>query len=472
MFHIQTKAYYFTQTILVGGAKYRATGRGFVTQHSTFDENFRFFASSHLYLGLELSVALVLNGFFTQAGQYFGRTWSLWLASISFMAAPFWFNPLTFDWDVVISDYVKWRKWMKASRGDGSKSWSMWWSDENSYWATLAPSSKVIFIVRSSLFILIGYGVQISNFMVQDEELDKPLFSMASISIFILSCIVLKIIAVKTFASLPLRRAVHILTAAGLIASIAIILVSNTNCIRFAIAGYYYFAAIALLGLLFSLGEWWVKYLYKLHDYVLGHVLFAPLFFAAALQVPSYIQTRLLYHNALSTNVVVDDILKYARKNQAAAGNNSDDTSSSVAAASSELLTSQLTELKKVVNDQQSLLDKIAISGREGGGNMNGNGSSNKGWMHETCGGGLSRRSRNESTDALTVMMNDYDDGDFGMGRGNSSIDLRGGGSILSSLDVWNNIAGTTSNSSESIYNEIDGGNSLVFTSPTDLPPR
>ena len=60
MFHIQTKAHYFAQTILVGGAKYRATGRGFVTQHSPFAENFRFFASSHLYLGFELASALVL----------------------------------------------------------------------------------------------------------------------------------------------------------------------------------------------------------------------------------------------------------------------------------------------------------------------------------------------------------------------------------------------------------------------------
>ena len=42
MFHIQTKANYMSQTILVGNAQYRATGRGFVTQHTPFDEQFRF----------------------------------------------------------------------------------------------------------------------------------------------------------------------------------------------------------------------------------------------------------------------------------------------------------------------------------------------------------------------------------------------------------------------------------------------
>jgi len=48
MFHIQTKAFYMTQTILVGGAKYRPTGRGFVTQHTAMDEQYRFFCSKSL----------------------------------------------------------------------------------------------------------------------------------------------------------------------------------------------------------------------------------------------------------------------------------------------------------------------------------------------------------------------------------------------------------------------------------------
>lgn len=55
MFHIQTRAHYFYQTILAGGAQYRATGRGFVTHHSRFDDIYRFFANSHFYLGFEVT---------------------------------------------------------------------------------------------------------------------------------------------------------------------------------------------------------------------------------------------------------------------------------------------------------------------------------------------------------------------------------------------------------------------------------
>jgi hypothetical protein len=38
-----------------------------------------------------------------------------------------------------------------------------------------------------------------------------------------------------------------------------------------------------------------------------------------ARQFPNHIQTWLLYHNALSTGVVIEDILKYARTSKEAA---------------------------------------------------------------------------------------------------------------------------------------------------------
>lgn len=64
MFHIQTRAHYFYQTLLAGGAQYRATGRGFVTHHSCFDDLYRFFANSHFYLGFEVMRVCVVFLFF------------------------------------------------------------------------------------------------------------------------------------------------------------------------------------------------------------------------------------------------------------------------------------------------------------------------------------------------------------------------------------------------------------------------
>lgn len=45
-------------------------GRGFVTNHSPFDENYRFFANSHFYLGFEIAVALVLFAIYSTSGTH------------------------------------------------------------------------------------------------------------------------------------------------------------------------------------------------------------------------------------------------------------------------------------------------------------------------------------------------------------------------------------------------------------------
>jgi callose synthase len=46
-FSMGTKSHYYGRTILHGGAKYRATGRGFVVQHKSFAGNYRLYARSH-----------------------------------------------------------------------------------------------------------------------------------------------------------------------------------------------------------------------------------------------------------------------------------------------------------------------------------------------------------------------------------------------------------------------------------------
>jgi callose synthase len=137
IFHIQTKCYYFSQTLLAGGAKYRPTGRGFVIRHSPFDENYRFFAVSHIYLGIEITVALVLLFIYSKSDQYVGLTWALWLTAISFTFGPFWFNPLSFEWNKIGEDYTNWMDWMQESGGTVEQSWDAWWRDESAFYLHL-----------------------------------------------------------------------------------------------------------------------------------------------------------------------------------------------------------------------------------------------------------------------------------------------------------------------------------------------
>lgn len=352
MFHIQTKAYYMAQTIFVGGAKYRATGRGFVTQHTPMDEQFRFFASSHLYLGVEVSSALILMSIYTDAGQYGGRTWSLWLASISFLASPFWFNPLTFEWNVVCSDYERWLAWMQGSTGGSLKSWSMWWTEENAYYRTLPMTSKIPNMIKASLYILLAEGIRRSDLFQSDTTLNKPLINVGKVLLFIVLLLVLVRVYALTERSMayPIRRTVGIVLFVGLIAGIITVFIEDTNCIRYALAAYYGLGALCLVGLCFGVKA--VKHFYFVHDVVCGHIIFIPIFVSAAMQIPHYVQTWLLYHNALSSDVVVSDILRYARKTQEAGGH----------VEANEDLIEQVAELKKLVQKQEQVLARVGLA--------------------------------------------------------------------------------------------------------------
>lgn len=351
MFHIQTKATYMAQTILVGGAKYRPTGRGFVTQHTAFDEQFRFFSASHLYLGVELAAGLVLLAMYTDAGQYFGRTWSLWLASGSFLCSPFWFNPLTFEWKVVLEDYNLWLKWILGASGGASKSWSMWWNEENAFYKSMPSTSKGIQVIRSILYVLIAEGVRRSNLFRTDMSLNHPMFRISYVIIFIAVLALLSQLFTTFQRSIPypVRRTIGILVFTGLAASMLTLIIEDPNFIRYALAAYYFFGALSMLGLLYGVKA--VKSFFLIHDIVCAHIIFIPLFFLAALQLPGMIQTWLLYHNALSTDVVVSDILRYARKSQesGASDNVNDD------------MVEQISELRKMVQKQQEMLARAGL---------------------------------------------------------------------------------------------------------------
>ncbi|KAL3922878.1 MAG: hypothetical protein SGILL_001970 [Bacillariaceae sp.] len=353
MFHIQTKANYMAQTILVGGAKYRPTGRGFVTQHTPMDEQFRFFAASHLYLGVELAAGLIIMGVYSDAGQYFGRTWSLWLASISFLASPFWFNPLTFEWNTVTADYVLWVRWIRGTSGGATKSWSMWYNEENAFYKKLLFSSKLLFIVKAALLLLVADGIWKSDLYRSDTTLSTPAIRVTHLLVILCCLLILAwVVSAKgRHMAYPVRRTIGILVAVGLAAATIMLFLEDSNYLRYALAGYYGMGAVCIVGLLY--GFRFVKVFYCIHDIVCAHIIFIPLFVLAALQLPGQIQTWLLYHNALSTNVVVSDILRYARKTKESGGSGGE---------ANEDLMDQVNELKKIVHRQEKMLGTLGVT--------------------------------------------------------------------------------------------------------------
>lgn len=455
MFHIQTKAHYMSQTILVGGAKYRATGRGFVTQHTPADEQFRFFASSHIYLGVELAAGLLIMGIYSDAGQYFGRTWSLWLASLSFLASPFWFNPLTFEWNVVVNDYKTYLAWMGGTSGGPRKSWDQWWTEENGYMKKMNVNSKMFFIVKAVLYILVAEGIRSSELAKANLILDKPFLSVSWLFIAILMQVVFATIYKSSQGSLPyaIRQTLGIMLFLGITVGTVLLFLEDSDVIRYSLAGYYFVGALCLLGLLSGFKP--VKHLYYIHDLVCGHVIFIPLFIMAGLQLPHHIQTWLLYHNALSTDVVVSDILRYAQKSQKSGEEDQED------------LIEQVAELRKLVQKQEALLSTAGIA---------------------TAGDRFVVR--NESTDAFAELVSPKTEDDiqiqqptqntFGAGLSGRALSMTG-------LDVWGPMTmgdsndgdarrGADSSYQSSRYNVRQTGSGsekgFRFSQPDQMPPR
>jgi len=313
IFHIQTKAYYFSQTLMAGGAMYRPTGRGFVTRHSPFDENYRFFASSHIYLGFDLLIALLVLAVYSKTTQYYALTWSLWMAVASFLIGPFWFNPITFEWDKVIVDYVKWSRWMAETGGSSEQSWETWWKEENEFYKRTTLSWKLFLVMQKSLpWATVSFGLFGTGFF-SDTRGQFRLMELLGILLayFVLNWVLTKLQRNLVYAT---RRAAFLLLNISTIGCLIYLFFEHELYVRFSIALYYLLAAVTFIALLWAPGAL-VLSIYKAHDYVVGHTLFFIIGVMSTLQM-GYLQTWLLYHNALSAGVAIEDVLKFARKNK------------------------------------------------------------------------------------------------------------------------------------------------------------
>lgn len=315
IFHIQTKCYYFSQTLLAGGAKYRPTGRGFVTRHSPFKENYRSFATSHIYVGFELVVALVLFAYFTSSKQYFALTWSLWLATISFILGPFWFNPASFDWPRIHEDYITWQHWLYGQGGTSEQSWEMWWKEETQFYKSLSTTWQVfLFVQKVMVWAVIANGL-FGGFDHQWHEEQRLGYVLGLLTALLVG-------NTKRFDrwirhwSYFVRRSVSLVWTTVFGVALIVALVEHPRHVLSLVALYYLGGAGVFLGLLLGYGESeWLMTGAFVHDWVVGHFLFALLAVFSMFRVHK-LQTWLLYHNALSQKVEMNNILQRVRRSQ------------------------------------------------------------------------------------------------------------------------------------------------------------
>ncbi|KAH7651839.1 callose synthase protein [Dioscorea alata] len=165
-FSMGTKSHYFGRTILHGGAKYRATGRGFVVQHKCFAENYRLYARSHFIKAIELGVILTVYASYSAISKdtlvYIIMTISSWFLVVSWIMAPFAFNPSGFDWLKTVYDFEDFMNWIWYPGGVFTKadqSWETWWYEEQDHLRMTGLWGKLLEIVLDLRFFFFQYGI-------------------------------------------------------------------------------------------------------------------------------------------------------------------------------------------------------------------------------------------------------------------------------------------------------------------------
>ncbi|KAK9269020.1 hypothetical protein L1049_000788 [Liquidambar formosana] len=334
-FSLGTKSHYYGRTILHGGAKYRPTGRKVVVFHASFTENYRLYSRSHFVKGFELLLLLTVYNLFRRSYQssmaYVLTTYSIWFMSITWLFAPFLFNPSGFNWGKIVDDWKDWNKWIKQQGGIGiqqDKSWQSWWNDEQAHLRHSGLSARLVEIILSLRFFMYQYGLvyhldisqQSKNFLVyvlswivilavfllvKAVNLGRQLFSanyqlvFRLFKVFLFLGVLSTIISLSVICDLSLMDVI-VCCLAFLPTGWGLILVAQAVRPKIEDTGLWYFTRI----------------LVQAYDYGMGVVLFAPIAILAWLPIISAFQTRFLFNEAFNRHLQIQPILAGKKKHK------------------------------------------------------------------------------------------------------------------------------------------------------------
>ncbi|ETW06696.1 hypothetical protein H310_02877 [Aphanomyces invadans] len=362
-FQMGNRMNYFDRTLIHGGAKYRATGRGFTIKHEKFAELFRFYAFSHFYRGVELAFLLVLfyaygtfswcNCSWTVEADFYNNveplpyewktrcyanlyqscvlptnqnygimSYSLWIIAATWMWAPFFFNPSGLDWDKCIADYSDWQQW-HTTKNDSSESWLGWWVNELEFLEHSTPRSRFVQFVRKTRFLLVAVGVYLQmmfrlayteqNKTVADDFALKPYIILGALVVLLmlLACVGYssgRIAKKMTFKQKRLRKLKFHLTFVGVVGLLVALVYFNLRTIveitLIVVLVAYWVMQVAIVRLGFRHAM--IETMAALFDRCVGWIIFGPvLFIAMFMPFLSAFQQRVMFNQAFTSGLEV-----------------------------------------------------------------------------------------------------------------------------------------------------------------------
>ncbi|KAL3618534.1 Callose synthase 10 [Castilleja foliolosa] len=319
-FSLGTRTHYFGRTILHGGAKYRATGRGFVVRHIKFAENYRLYSRSHFVKASSTASYCIHCIGYSEDGavSFVLLTLSSWFLVISWLFAPYIFNPSGFE---TVEDFDDWINWLMYKGGVGIKgdnSWESWWDEEQMHIQTLR--GRILETILSLRFIMFQYGIVYKLHLTGNNT---------SIAVYGFSWVVLVglVMIFKIFTFSPKKstnfqlmlRFMQGVTSIGLIVAICLVVLFTelsiadlfASVLAFIPTGWFILClAITWKKIVRSLGLWdSVKEFARMYDAGMGIIIFAPIAVLSWFPFVSTFQSRLLFNQAFSRGLEISLIL-------------------------------------------------------------------------------------------------------------------------------------------------------------------
>ncbi|KAL9998307.1 putative 1,3-beta-glucan synthase [Helianthus debilis subsp. tardiflorus] len=327
-FSMGTRSHYFGRTILHGGAKYRATGRGFVVEHKSFAENYRLYARSHFVKGIELGVILIVYASNTPLAIsrfiYIILNLSSWFLVVSWIMGPFVFNPSGFDWLKTVydfNDFVKWLFYGGGSLAKADVSWETWWYEEQDHLRATGLWGKLLEIILDLRFFFFQYGVVYHLNIAEGKTgigvyLISWVFMIAAVAVYIVMAY-----AQDKFAAnehIKYRKVQVVVTFAVVFVTLMLlnftaltVLDLFSSVLAFIPTGWGIISIAQVLRPFLESSIVWdsVVSLARIYDLLIGMCVLAPLAFLSWMPGFQAMQTRILFNEAFSRGLQISRIL-------------------------------------------------------------------------------------------------------------------------------------------------------------------
>nr|KYP44555.1 Callose synthase 12 [Cajanus cajan] len=327
-FSMGTRSHFFGRTVLHGGAKYRATGRGFVVEHKGFAEIYRLFSRSHFVKAIELGLILVIyashSPVATDTFVYIALTITSWFLVASWIMAPFVFNPSGFDWLKTVYDFDDFMNWIWFSGSVFAKaeqSWERWWYEEQDHLKVTGLWGKLLEIILDLRFFFFQYGI-VYQLGISDGSTSIAVYLLSWIYVLVVSGIyVVVVYARNKYAA---REHIYYRLVQFLVIILAILVIVGlleftqfkfidifTSLLAFIPTGWGLISIAQVFRPFFQSTIIWdgVVSVARLYDIMFGVIVMVPVALLSWLPGFQNMQTRILFNEAFSRGLRIFQIV-------------------------------------------------------------------------------------------------------------------------------------------------------------------